>query len=65
MPMPKETIVTSLPGRTTFALPIGIRKSSPFGTSKDLPYMISFSRKITGFGSRIALFSRPFASEAL
>ena len=34
MPMPKETSVTSLPGRAMLALPIGTRKSSSSGTSK-------------------------------
>ena len=37
MPMPKETMVTSLPGADDAALPIGSRKSSSFGTSKDWP----------------------------
>src|SRR6185437_3578845 len=58
-------IVTSLPGRAIFALPIGNTKSSSFGTGEEWPYRISFSRKITGFGSRIAAFKRPFASAAV
>jgi hypothetical protein len=37
MPMPKDTMVTSLPGRATFALPIGTSQSSSFGTSKLWP----------------------------
>ena len=57
-------MVTSDPGRMTEALPNGTTKSGSVGTSNDRPYRISFSRKITGFGSRMALFKRPFASAA-
>ncbi len=65
MPIAKDTMVTSLPVRWIRALPIGSTKSSSCGTGKDCPYRISFSRKITGFGSRIAALSRPLASEAV
>ena len=37
-------------------------QSSCSGTSKLWPYITSFSRKITGFGSRIAAFNKPLAS---
>ena len=60
----KAVMVTCLPGRSIFARPIGKTKSSPSGTSELWPYMISFSRKITGLGSRIAAFSKPLASAA-
>src|SRR4029079_7321055 len=65
MPIDQDMIVTSLPARAIFALPIGSTKSSSFGTADEWPYRISFSRKITGFGSRIAAFSSPFASAAV
>ena len=60
----KATIVTWLPGRTIRALPIGTMKSGSSGTGTRWPYSSSFSRKMTGFGSRIADLSRPFASAA-
>ena len=55
------TIVTSVPSRFTSATPIGTRYS-PSGTSPFEPYSVSPSKKITGSSSRIADFSRPFAS---
>ena len=57
-------MVTWEPTRRTFALPMGSTKSSPSGTSNSCPYIISFSRKTTGFGSRIAALRRPLASAA-
>ena len=64
IPIPKLTRVTSEPSRHIFAFPIGTVKSSKSGTSKLRPYNISFSKNTTGFGSRIADFNRPFASDA-
>jgi hypothetical protein len=37
MPIPKDTMVTSLPSRWIRALPIGIVKSSSLGTGKVWP----------------------------
>src|SRR4051812_40271914 len=60
-PCPHAITVQSLPGRLMSALPNGIKKS-PSGTSPLLPYIDSFSKKITGSSSRIAVFNNPFAS---
>src|SRR4051794_19028430 len=64
MPIDQATMVTFVPRRTTLAFPIGKTKSSSLGTGWDVPYKISFSRNITGLGSRIAAFKRPLASAA-
>ena len=60
----KVQMVIWLPARTILALPIGTMKSGSVGTSKPWPYSSSFSRKITGLGSRIAALSNPLASAA-
>ena len=57
-------MVTASPGRTILALPIGTIQSGSVGTWKLWPYSTSFSRKMTGLGSRIAALSRPLASAA-
>ena len=51
------TIVTSLPSRSTLHFPIGRRKLSDMASvdmGNETPYNISFSRKTTGLGSRMA-----------
>jgi len=57
--------IATFPGLAIFAFPIGMTKSSSFGTGKDWPYRISFSRKITGLESRMAALSNPLASAAV
>ena len=53
-----DTTVTSVPGRTTAAAPIGTTWSAG-GCGPFIPYSSRFSMKITGFGSWIAARSRP------
>mmetsp|Transcript_65200 Transcript_65200/g.153964 ORF Transcript_65200/g.153964 Transcript_65200/m.153964 type:complete len:237 (-) Transcript_65200:334-1044(-) len=63
----KATMVTSVPWRITLALPMGTVKSLDMTsslTSNEVPYMISFSSKTTGLGSRMAALSNPLASSA-
>ena len=57
-------IVTSVPFFNIFALPKGTVKFLSVGTLPLLLYIISFSKKITGFGSLIEDFNKPFASAA-
>ena len=64
MILPKVTMVTSVPLRTTFATPIGMMYS-PSGTSPLSPYIFSDSKKTTGSLSRMAAFKSPFASAGL
>jgi hypothetical protein len=64
----KPTKVISFPYLSIFPFPIGNKKSisiSSSVTSKNSPYIISFSRKTTGFGFLIAALSNPLASLAL
>lgn len=61
-------IVTSDPFLSILAFPIGRRKSglsSSAVTSNSIPYIISFSKKTTGFGSLIADLKSPMQSLAL
>mmetsp|Transcript_9279 Transcript_9279/g.36263 ORF Transcript_9279/g.36263 Transcript_9279/m.36263 type:complete len:211 (-) Transcript_9279:414-1046(-) len=59
------TMVTSVPSRSTLALPISMTKSSRMASSlisNSTPYMSSFSSMTTGLSSRMAALSRPLAS---
>ena len=58
----QATRVTSDPGRFTSARPSGTTNPSSSGTSPSAMYSSLCSMKITGSSSRMAAFSRPFAS---
>jgi hypothetical protein len=63
----KATNVTSVPERITLAFPIGAKKSlsKTSGLSSNFSlYIISFSKKTTGLGSRIADLSNALQSSA-
>uniref|UniRef100_A0A6B0ULN8 Uncharacterized protein n=1 Tax=Ixodes ricinus TaxID=34613 RepID=A0A6B0ULN8_IXORI len=63
-----DTRVTCCPARSTLALPMGRTKSlllTSSGTSNEMPYMSSFSRKTTGSGSRMAALRSPLQSSEL
>ena len=54
-----------IPCFSILALPMGMTKSGDSASSdmgNELPYIISFSRRITGLSSLTAAFNRPFAS---
>ncbi len=60
----QDTRVMSPPSRATFAIPIGSSCPS-IGISPFASYSTLCSMKTTGFGSRMADFSRPLASAEL
>jgi hypothetical protein len=61
-------IVTSVPYLSTLAFPISNKKSLSItlsGASKLTPYIISFSKNITGSSSLIEAFRSPLTSSTL